>query len=183
MCSLFAQFHNSDFPSSGPPALFMVFFVTILVLIIGTLVFRAAKGVSEWADNNEQPVLTETATVVTKRTAVNRNGRDFTSTSYYATFEFSSGSRTEFDLSANAYGMLAEGDTGQLTFQGTRYKGFERTGIASQSAQQSAPAANAAAKNATDEIRFCPFCGASISNDFKYCSKCGKPLPEYVSES
>ena len=32
----------------------------------------------------------------------------------------------EFHVSGSDYGMLAEGDTGRLTFQGTRYLSFER---------------------------------------------------------
>jgi Uncharacterized protein conserved in bacteria (DUF2199)/Protein of unknown function (DUF2500) len=36
------------------------------------------------------------------------------------------GDRREFSISGNEYGMLAEGDEGRLTYQGTRYRGFER---------------------------------------------------------
>lgn len=32
----------------------------------------------------------------------------------------------EFRVSDKEYGMLAENDIGRLTFQGTRYLGFER---------------------------------------------------------
>ena len=32
----------------------------------------------------------------------------------------------ELHVSGSEYGMLAEGDRGFLTFQGTRYLGFER---------------------------------------------------------
>ena len=48
------------------------------------------------------------------------------STSYYATFEVESGDRIELPLSGSEYGMLAEGDRGTLSFQGTRFLGFER---------------------------------------------------------
>ena len=34
--------------------------------------------------------------------------------------------RMEFQVSGIEYGILAEGDTGELTFQGTRYLAFER---------------------------------------------------------
>jgi hypothetical protein len=47
-------------------------------------------------------------------------------TAYFATFELESGERLEFVLSGRAYGLLAEGDSGTLTYQGTRYHGFER---------------------------------------------------------
>ena len=46
------------------------------------------------------------------------------STWYYATFQVESGDRMEFSASGREYGLLVEGDTGRLTFQGTRYLGF-----------------------------------------------------------
>ena len=51
-----------------------------------------------------------------------------TATSYYATFQVESGDRIEFLVSGTEYGMLAEGDRGMLTFQGTRYLNFRREG-------------------------------------------------------
>lgn len=45
---------------------------------------------------------------------------------YYVTFEVESGDRMEFSVYGKEYGMLAEGDEGKLTFQGSRYLGFER---------------------------------------------------------
>ena len=47
-------------------------------------------------------------------------------TYYYITFEVNSGDRMEFSVTGEQYGMLAEGDYGTLTFQGTRYKCFLR---------------------------------------------------------
>ena len=49
-----------------------------------------------------------------------------TFTTYYVTFQVESGDRIELRLSGTEYGQLAEGDTGRLSFQGTRYLGFER---------------------------------------------------------
>ncbi|MEG2144477.1 MAG: DUF2500 domain-containing protein, partial [Oscillospiraceae bacterium] len=37
-----------------------------------------------------------------------------------------SGDRMEFSVSDQEYGLLAENDMGVLTFQGTRYLGFQR---------------------------------------------------------
>lgn len=48
------------------------------------------------------------------------------STSYYATFQVESGDRMELPVSGEQYGMLAEGDMGKLTFQGTHFLSFER---------------------------------------------------------
>ena len=49
-----------------------------------------------------------------------------TNTTYYVTFEVESGDRMEMCVDGQQYGMLAEGDSGKLTFQGTRYLGFDR---------------------------------------------------------
>ena len=54
-------------------------------------------------------------------------GHTHTSTRYYVTFQVESGDRMEFSVSGPEYGMLAEGDRGKLTFQGTRYLSFEQT--------------------------------------------------------
>ena len=48
------------------------------------------------------------------------------STWYYATFQVESGDRMELTVSGSDYGYLVEGDHGKLTFQGTRFLGFER---------------------------------------------------------
>jgi hypothetical protein len=88
------------------------------------------KQVAEWADNNSKPVLSAPARVITKRSetsgSVSRNTGGSVSTSYYATFELETGERREFSMYGKAYGLLAEGDEGTLTYQGTRYHGFER---------------------------------------------------------
>lgn len=111
--------------------------VTIIFLVvIGTFLFRLVTGIIQWHKNNESPVLSSNATVVTKREAVrqcqNAAGPDTaptmsSSTAYYATFELTDGSRMEFRVGGAEYGMLAERDTGRLTYQGTRYLGFERS--------------------------------------------------------
>ena len=49
-----------------------------------------------------------------------------TSSWYYVTFQVESGDRMELQMTGSEYGMLAEGDRGRLTFQGTRYVSFER---------------------------------------------------------
>ena len=89
--------------------------------------------------NRRAPRLTVPAAVVAKRADVSRHrhgmagditgahGFHTTShTSYYATFQVESGDRMELEMDEEAYGMLAEGDLGRLTFQGTRYLSFDR---------------------------------------------------------
>ena len=108
-------------------------FIIVPLLIVGLIIFAVIKGLSEWNKNNNSPKLTVPALVATKRTSTSNNHHSgdhmhtTSTTSYYVTFQFESGDRTELSLNGPQYGMLAEGDTGMLTFQGTRYLGFERT--------------------------------------------------------
>ena len=110
--------------------LFDVMFYLIFFLILGMFIFMIVKGLSTWNKNNQSPRLTVDATVVAKRTDVTHHyyGDDMAThaTWYYATFQVESGDRMEFSVDGMEYGMLAEGDTGKLSFQGTRYLSFER---------------------------------------------------------
>ena len=107
-------------------------FTIVPILIIGLIIFAVIKGLSQWNSNNNSPRLTVPSLVVTKRTSTTNShhsdGHAMSTTHYYVTFQFESDDRTEFSLSGSQYGMLAERDTGMLTFQGTRYLGFERAG-------------------------------------------------------
>lgn len=113
---------------------FSVLFTIVFVFIFGMIVFMAIKGISQWSKNNASPRLTVDAVVVTKRISTSTYMHDtggaamhhHTSTTYYVTFQVESGDRMEFTVSGREYGMLAEGDCGRLTFQGTRYLGFLR---------------------------------------------------------
>ncbi|WP_155922224.1 DUF2500 domain-containing protein [Bacillus sp. EB01] len=98
------------------------------VLVFGIIIFSFVKGAKEWSDNNKQPRLIVPAKVVSKRTQV-RGGHNDTSahTSYFVTFEVESGDRMEMHINGNEFGLLAEGDYGELSFQGTRYLGFSRS--------------------------------------------------------
>lgn len=48
-----------------------------------------------------------------------------TTTTYYVTFEVESGDRMEFHVNGSEYRRLAQGDHGQLKFQGIRFLGFD----------------------------------------------------------
>lgn len=99
----------------------------IFVLVFGIIIVAMVRGVGEWNKNNQSPKLTIPVTVVAKRSDVHRGIETMhTFTSYYATFQVESGDRMEFEVSDMEYGMLAEGDSGELTFQGTRYLNFQR---------------------------------------------------------
>ncbi len=115
---------------------FQILFPLVFVLAIGTFIAIAVKGISQWNKNNNSPKLTVPATIVAKRTNVshhhhhNHHGTGMhhssTSTTYYVTFQVESGDRMELHVAGHEFGMLIEGDKGMLTFQGTRYLGFER---------------------------------------------------------
>ena len=130
----FSDFGFSGF--GGGFAVFQIMFTLVFVIVIGIFLVTAVKGISQWNKNNQSPRLTVPATVVAKRTNVSHHhhhnhggaGMHHTthSTTYYVTFQVESGDRMELNVSGAEFGMLVEGDRGRLTFQGTRYLGFER---------------------------------------------------------
>ncbi|MBQ7063362.1 MAG: DUF2500 domain-containing protein [Firmicutes bacterium] len=124
--------------SSGFDIVQILFYVVFAVVLCG-FVFVAVKGISTWRKNNQSPRLTVEAFVASKRTDIRQHhsttGTNFastqsfsttTNTRYYVTFQVESGDRVEFAVDGSEYGMIAEGDSGRLTFQGTRYISFER---------------------------------------------------------
>ena len=115
--------------------LFPIMFILIFIIIVFTFV----KGIATWFKNNNSPRLTVSARIVAKRQNTTHNNQPnagdisgahgfhtISSTSYYVTFQVDSGDRMELSVSGSEYGVLAEGDKGQLTFQGTRYLTFDR---------------------------------------------------------
>ena len=119
--------------------LFSFLFPILFLLFIGVFIWMLIRNIRTWNQNNHSPRLIVPAAVVAKRTEVSHshtaNAGDMTgahgyststSTSHYVTFQVESGDRMEFVVSGSDYGMLAEGDIGKLSFQGTRYLGFER---------------------------------------------------------
>ena len=115
---------------------FQIMFSLVFIIVFGMVIMTAVKGISQWNKNNHSPRLTVPATIVAKRTNVSSHhhhnhgstGMHHTShsTSYYVTFQVESGDRMELNVAGQEFGMLIEGDQGRLTFQGTRYLGFER---------------------------------------------------------
>lgn len=106
------------------PLMFLLVFAMILVTLF--------QGLKQWNKNNHSPRLTVEAKIVGKRSDYirHRPGKSnlhHSRTDYYVTFEVESGDRLELELEGQEYGLLVEGDKGKLTFQGTRFLGFERT--------------------------------------------------------
>ena len=107
----------------------------MFLVVFGIIVVTLIRGIATWNKNNHSHRLTVAAEVVAKRMNVSHHSHanagmngmhTTTSTSYYVTFQVESGDRMELKVSGSEYGILAEGDHGTLTFQGTRYIGFER---------------------------------------------------------
>ena len=105
--------------------IFPVIFFLMFALVFGLIMTTLIKGIKQEHKNNNSPRLTVEATIVTKRTHV--HGHDHARTTYYATFQVSSGDRLELNVPYNQFGYLVEGDRGRLTFQGTRFLSFERS--------------------------------------------------------
>ena len=119
--------------------LFLLLFGAVFLLVVTGFIVILVKNLKQQRVNNHSPRLTVEATVVSRRQDVSHhntaNAGDITgahgytttsSTTYYATFQVESGDRLELEVPSNQYGMLVEGDRGRLTFQGTRFLGFER---------------------------------------------------------
>lgn len=106
-------------------AIIPLFIIGTMILIFGVVLFVVIKVFSESARNKKMPVIQVKAVVVSKRTKTSGHSNT-TFTKYYATFELENRERMELAVSGTEIGMLAEGDAGMLTFQGTKYLAFER---------------------------------------------------------
>lgn len=125
--------HPVIIPEEAPVDDTMFTLVPIIIAVIGLLVvggiaIAVVKGLGQWSRNNASPVETVPATVTGKRTSVSGGGESSASTWYHATFELPTRERRELQVRSADFAQLAEGDRGQLTFQGTRFKGFQRDG-------------------------------------------------------
>lgn len=106
-------------------------FTIVSLLVLAVFVIVLVKIIGTWHKNNNSPRLTVPATVVAKRTSHSHHHTSSSHmghlhTQYHVTFEVESGDRMELTVTGTEFGMLVEGDAGTLTFQGTRYLGFER---------------------------------------------------------
>ncbi len=116
------------------PWIFSIFptvFSVVFIGVLGVFIFTGIKGLKEWMHNNRQQVFSDPVMVVDKRTHVwgghHAGTHHYGShTSYYITFEFENGDRQEFMVAGRVYAQAAPGDTGTLTWQGTRFHDFQR---------------------------------------------------------
>jgi hypothetical protein len=96
------------------------------ILFLGVFIFILSKNIKEWHKNNNSPRLTVNAMIVAKRRSSHHHHNGGTTHSYHVTFQFESGDRLEMRVPRGEFGVLVEGDRGNLTLQGTRYISFER---------------------------------------------------------
>lgn len=118
---------------------FSAMFGLIFLIAVAMIVVVVIKGVAQWHENNESPRLTVEARVVDKRKEMRHeqhaNAGDITgahgyhtttSVLYHVTFQVESGDQMRFTVRGTEYEMLQEGMNGRLSFQGSRYLGFEK---------------------------------------------------------
>jgi hypothetical protein len=114
------------------PIAMLVFGGIVVAIVVSVFAIVIVRGLSQWRRNNASPIVTTMARVVTKRGEVHGGtGESRAQTAYFSTFETPAGDRFELALPAREFGLIADGDSGELTYQGTRFKGFARTSIAS----------------------------------------------------
>ncbi|PEJ59944.1 hypothetical protein CN692_03960 [Bacillus sp. AFS002410] len=116
------MFEGGDFLFTFGP----IFIGIMFVIVLSIIVFSIIKGISQWNKNNNSPKLYVKAKAIAKRTAVRGGGENRSYSSYFVTFEVESGDRIEFQVKDAEYGMIVEGDNGELAFQGSRFLGFSR---------------------------------------------------------
>ncbi len=127
---LLEKFGRSKMFFAGFDLLFSILFPILFLVVLGMILYAIIGNIRTWNKNNHSPRLTVPAAVVAKRTEVSHHHTDntmmHTFTTYYVTFQVESGDRMELTVDGSEYGMLVEGDIGKLSFQGTRYLGFQR---------------------------------------------------------
>jgi hypothetical protein len=104
----------------------MNLFIVIWFLLFGYFI---VKSITQFIKNENSPIQTVSATIVDMRRKTRHHGsgnHHHHRHTYHVTFESDTGERIEFRVIWTTYRELSVGDRGVLTYQGTRYKGFER---------------------------------------------------------
>lgn len=98
----------------------IIILFAILLLFVSLIKMIKSKG-----SNRIFPVQSCVVTVVSKRIQQTTFAGDGV-TKYFSTFQLENKKRIELQLSGEDYGLLAEGDYGELMYQGNRFINFER---------------------------------------------------------
>lgn len=121
------------------PSIIDTGFPFIAILILGIILFNVVRGIVELERNNAQPEISVNAQVIDKgekkNTNIHYNAGDMTGAHgiymtddifYYVTFQLENGEAMEFYVDAMEYEVLHKDDRGILSFQGTRFQGFQK---------------------------------------------------------
>ena len=107
--------------------IFFIVFAGIFIYGFAMIFKSVSNSITEKRYNDSQPILTKVVKITGKRTELSGGGKHSVSTSYYTTFEFDEDKkRLELEVPDEDYGLMAEGDSGKLIFQGRRYQRFQR---------------------------------------------------------
>ncbi|WP_339315597.1 DUF2500 domain-containing protein [Paenibacillus sp. FSL R10-2734] len=116
------QSHYDNFIHEMP--LFLKIFTFIIVTFTSLMIIRSVRNSMR---NKARPLKKATCTAVTKRIEVSgESGDASTRTRYFVTFEFDEGNSLELHVMDQEYSLIVEGDRGELSYQGARFKGFDR---------------------------------------------------------
>ena len=117
--------------------LFGILFLFLLFTVIGGIVAIIAVGVVRKKKNDRAQKTVTGATVLSKQVTTQRHpvagdtsGAHGTTTfhTYQAVFLTADHVQRTFIVDDSTYEQLTEGEHGRLTYQGTRFLGFERDG-------------------------------------------------------
>ena len=104
--------------------------IAVLAAVAAIVLIVVLRRKKEDAANNAAPVQNVQTRIISKRTETEgMAGMEYggmLTTKHYVTFEAPDGSRLELPVQGDQFGILAEGDTGVLAFQGSRFLNFER---------------------------------------------------------
>ena len=106
--------------------IFFVLFFIVFALMLGVFVYSIVKSIANNRKNHASPILDVSAKVVCNFDATHTLHTSGGITRYWITFQFPSGDRSEFAVTGQEYGLLAEGDDGILRFRGNEFLSFER---------------------------------------------------------
>jgi len=106
--------------------------ILILLTVLCITIVMAIRSRVRRIENDHSPILTVNAKVVSKRSDVDSHmTHDYTPAynsespmAYLLTFELTGHAPLELRVPDNDYWTFEVGDTGRLTYQGTRYEGF-----------------------------------------------------------
>ena len=103
----------------------------IFAVVIGGITWQQIQKMRGSARNDTLPVLTTSATLVSKRKeimaqppGINPKNQIPPSTTFFASFRLPDSQTVEVQMDDAQFATLTEGEAGRLTYRGTRFLGF-----------------------------------------------------------